>query len=188
MGGVADVADKIYRAGEQKPTTAFIDDIGASAAYWLASQANKVYANQTAFVGSIGVYTIYIDSSERAKREGFSFHIFRSGPHKGVGEPGIGISEENRSAIQSNIDAAYELFIRAILRGRNGLNENELRQIADGRSFIGAKAKELKLVDGIATLEGVLQMPMPETRKSKKSQLFERTDDMVFWDQHQRKF
>ena len=55
VAGVQELADQIYAI--DKPTTAAISDLSASAAYWLASQADSVEANASALVGSIGVYS-----------------------------------------------------------------------------------------------------------------------------------
>ena len=79
INGLADFADEVYQAGFQKPVVAFCDDLCASAAYWLASQANVIYANQTADVGSIGIYSILVDSSARAEQLGYKFHIIKTG-------------------------------------------------------------------------------------------------------------
>lgn len=158
INGLADFAQSVYEASFEKPVVAYIDDLGASAAYWIASQANKIYTNQTADVGSIGIYALYVDTSERAKQFGLKYMIFRSGKNKGIGAPGIEISEDNAKAIQENIDATHEIFVQTILKGRvaAGLDEESLRELADGRCFIGAESVQNKLVDGVMTFEQAL--------------------------------
>jgi ClpP class serine protease len=54
-GGINELAGMIREAGEQKPVQAYIGDLGASAAYWLASSATKITVDATAQIGSIGV-------------------------------------------------------------------------------------------------------------------------------------
>ncbi|UCE67558.1 MAG: S49 family peptidase, partial [Candidatus Zixiibacteriota bacterium] len=171
IDGLADFASEIFEASFKKPIVAFADDLCASAAYWMASQANIVYASQTSDIGSIGVYTLYVDSTERAKTEGLKFHIFRSGIHKGVGSAGIEITEENQEAIQERIDAKFEIFFDAIMRGRAeaGLTENELREIADGRCFVGEAALDNKLVDAIMTIPQALAAPLPAVRNKNEA-------------------
>lgn len=168
IAGLADLAGDIYQASQAKPVVAYIDDLGASAAYWLAAQANMIWANQTAQVGSIGVYTLYMDSTRWAERQGLKFHILRSGEHKGVGELGIAITESNLTAIQARIDAYHEMFIASVLRGRRemGLDDAELRAIADGRVFLAEEAKRLKLIDGIGTLAAVRSADLPAARRT----------------------
>jgi len=166
LDGVADFAEDIYRASFEKPVIAYADDLAASAAYWLASQANAFYANQTADVGSIGVYTILIDSSARAEQLGYKFNIIRSGPNKGVGATGVEITEDNLSIVQEQIDVFYEIFLAAILRGRAsaGLTEKSLRKLADGRTYIGADAVKKRLIDGVYPLAAALSAEAPELR------------------------
>ena len=168
LDGLADFAEDIYSASFEKPITAYADDLAASAAYWLGSQANAFYANQTADVGSIGVYTLYVDSSARAEQLGLKFHIVRSGPNKRVGSAGVEITEENLAAIQTRIDTFYDIFIAAVLRGRGraGLTEENLRELADGRTYIGADAAEKKLIDGVYSLAAAFAAGPPRLRDS----------------------
>lgn len=169
IDGLADFADELYRARQQKPVVAYADDICASAAYWLASQTQRLFANQTADIGSIGVYTLYVDTTKLAEQKGLKFYIFRSGPHKGVGSPGIAITKENRKVIQERIDAKYEIFIAAVLRGRThaGLDEKSLRGLADGRCYVGRSGLVNRLVDGVGSFaEAIAYAERAETEKS----------------------
>jgi len=167
IAGLADFAAAVREASYVKPVTAYIDDLGASAAYWIASQASAIYANQTALVGSIGVYTLYMDSSKWAEKLGVKFHILRSGEHKGVGEVGIEITQSNLDAIQGRVNTYFGMFLDAVLAGRGGagMDAESLRGIADGRVFIGAEAVKNKLIDGITTLEALLSTAPPAVRQ-----------------------
>lgn len=159
IAGLPDFADAIYAAGEEKPVVAFGNDMAASGAYWLGSQAAAFYANQSALIGSIGVYSVLIDSSEAAKQAGVKFRIIRSGQHKGVGETGVPISDENLARVQDCIDEWYGMFTGAILRGRAraGLTAEDLGEIADGRVLVGTQAVEAGLIDGIRTFDEALE-------------------------------
>ena len=80
VAGTADLAASIRSAAKVKPVHAFVEDLAASAAYWAASQAGKVFANtNTAMVGSIGTYAVLIDSSEMANKAGIKVHVIRAG-------------------------------------------------------------------------------------------------------------
>ena len=175
IAGLADFAERVHQASFEKPVVAYIDDLGASAAYWIASQAGAIYANQTALVGSIGVYTLYMDSSKWAENKGIKMHILRSGQHKGVGSLGVAISDENLAAIQERVNAYFEMFVGAVLRGRRaaGLDDSTLRAIADGRVFVGAEAVRNKLIDGIDTLANVLAGDPPQARGLNESAALE---------------
>ena len=58
VAGVSDLAEAVYAARKVKPVSAYISDLGASAAYYIASQAQRLYADSDALVGSIGVYSV----------------------------------------------------------------------------------------------------------------------------------
>ena len=166
VDGLADFADAVYAASRVKPVVAFADDLAASAAYYIGSQANLFLANQSAEVGSIGVYMVLVDSSGFYEREGFKANIVRSGPNKGVGTPGVAISRENLAVEQEIIDQFYEQFLSAVLRGRaeSGLEREGLLEAADGRTFLAAAALDRGLIDGISTLSEALSAERPGVR------------------------
>jgi len=166
IAGLMDFADDVYEASKVKPVVAFADDLACSAAYWIGSQASRFYANKSALVGSIGVYSLLMDSSKAYDKAGVKMHIIRSGENKGVGAQGIKVTNKQVGVIQTVIDSHYESFLAAIVRGRgpNGPGEKQLRKLADGRVYVAADAKNQKLIDGIATFSQVLDMERPGMR------------------------
>ena len=168
VAGLADFADQVYATSFEKPVVAFADDMAASAAYWIGSQANVFYGNATAAIGSIGVYTLFVDSSARAAQMGLKFIIVRSGANKGIGSPGVQVSDENIAAVQERIDGLYEMFLSAVLRGRAGagLSAEGLAPLADGRVFLGGEAAAGKLIDGVMPLAEALAAEAPAVRDS----------------------
>lgn len=154
VAGTTDLADDIAAAARQKPVHAYIEDLGASAAYWLASQATKVYANRSAEVGSIGVFMAITDWSAYAEKEGAKVHVVRFGDHKGAGIPGTEITAEQLAEWQKQVDAYGAMFIDAVAAGR-GMAKAQAKQLADGRMHTAADAVDLKLIDGVKTLDEV---------------------------------
>lgn len=90
--GATDLGDQIAAAKQVKPIYSMISGIGASAGYWLASQATKVFASRGTFVGGIGVYSILVDASEAATQQGLHVHLVRAGEFKGTGVLGTPIT------------------------------------------------------------------------------------------------
>ncbi len=166
VAGLFDFADQVYAASFEKPVVAFADDMAASAAYLIGSQAGAFYGNATAAIGSIGVYTLFVDSSRRAAQMGLKFIIVRSGDNKGVGSPGVEVSDENIAAIQERIDGLYQMFLSAVLRGRSaaGLSAEGLGALADGRVYLAAEAAAGKLIDGVMSLSEALAAEAPAVR------------------------
>lgn len=155
VDGVQALADTIFAARGKKPITALADSTMASAAYWLASQADEIVATSDATVGSIGIFTVLPDYSRAAKNEGVDVHVVRSGKHKGAGVVGAPISSDQVAAIQREIDAYAELFVGSVARGR-GLSSAAVGRLATGESWVGRHAVEAGLADRIGTLESLL--------------------------------
>ncbi|MGA1979470.1 MAG: S49 family peptidase [Sedimentisphaerales bacterium] len=151
VSGVMETGQAIADAALVKPVTAKIDDLGASGAYWLASQTTMVSAGPNAEVGSIGVFTVYVDWSVRADKKGMKVHIVRSGEHKGMGVPGAPITAEQIAAVQTIIDGMADNFIKAVSSGRK-MSVEAVRELADGRVFLAADAVKNGLIDNVITV------------------------------------
>ncbi len=153
VAGTADLAREVHQAAKQKPVFAFADDLTASAAYWVASQAEKVYANQrTAFIGSIGTYFALYDYSVLAEKEGIRAVMMKAGKFKGAGFPGTEITPEQQEYWQGLVDKVQVEFSAAISAGRK-LSAARVAELADGRVHTAADAQALGLIDGIQSLE-----------------------------------
>lgn len=152
VAGTDELANEIARASAIKPVHAHIDDLGASAALWAASQAGTVSINRAGEVGSIGVFAVLRDSSGKAEREGIEYHVVSTGPMKGTGADGTPITKEILEAVQQRVDSVNELFMEAISVGRN-LSMDDVKELATGEVWGAQKALELGLVDHIRSLE-----------------------------------
>jgi signal peptide peptidase SppA len=166
--GTKELADDVAAAAKQKPVYAFIEDLGASAAYWIASQATKVFANSTAIVGSIGTYGVIYDYSAMAAKEGIKAHVIRAGAMKGAGTPGTEITAEQLAEQQKIVNDLNEFFIRGVKAGRNFTLE-ATRELADGRVYVGQAAVERKLIDGVQSLDDTFsQLVAKATKRSNR--------------------
>lgn len=149
--GVEETANLIFKSRKSKPIVAFASDMMASAAAWLGLQANFVIANSTAAVGSIGVFMVVVDSSEAAKDAGLEVITIGTGEFKGAGEPGTVITAAQRAAFKVEVDAIQDVFVASVSKGRD-MARTAIREIADGRVFIGKDAVRKGLVDRIGSL------------------------------------
>jgi signal peptide peptidase SppA len=158
VAGVQDLADVLFEARATKRVYAHIEDLGASAAYWLASQAHRITANATAEIGSIGTLAVIEDWSEFAAQEGVTVHVVTSQgaeAHKGMGVPGTAITAAHLADIQRRVDAVNAHFLQSIARGRK-LAMTRVRSLADGRMHDAAVAQDLGLIDGVMSFEAAL--------------------------------
>jgi signal peptide peptidase SppA len=173
VAGTADVADAITQAKTKKPVMAFVEDRAASAMVWIASQAHKIYANQSSAVyGSIGVYATLLDQSKMAENLGVKVHVIRTGHLKGAGVPGDLVTPEQLADLQKYVDAVHDQFLNAVAIGR-GRDIASIREHADGGIFTAASAVGRGLIDGVKTYEAAYAelVGMSQSRKKPASQL-----------------
>ena len=123
---------------------------------WVASQADRVTANRTALVGSIGAYTVLVDSSEAEGAKGRKVHVVKFGQDKGAGIAGAPVTEPQLAEFQRLIDARGQQFIDAIVEGR-GLERAKVVELADGRVHTAADALVAGLIDAVADASETLK-------------------------------
>ena len=153
--GTAELADEVQAAGRAKPLHAFIEDTGASAAYWAASQAGRITANRGAMVGSIGTMAVLYDVSKAAEKQGVEPVVFTTGPYKAMGVEGAAITAEQREYWQGVVDKLNEGFLDAVSRGR-GFGKEGLDAVSDGRVWVGKDAQALGLIDGVGSFDDAM--------------------------------
>lgn len=155
VAGAFDLADLVAEVNKKKPVFAFIEDMGASAAYLVASQARFIWCNASARVGGMGVYGVIRDFSKAYESAGVRTLVVKAGEFKGAGVPGTPVTDSQLVEVQREINAINELFVSAVARGRR-LGVERVRMLADGRVHIGEHARAVGLVDAVASLDGVL--------------------------------
>lgn len=148
--GTAELGDAVKSAA--KPIHAHIDDLGASAAYWVASQADHVSVNRAGFVGSIGTYATVYDTSGAAELAGVKVHVVSTGPYKGAGEDGIPVTDEHLAYWQDIVNKHFSHFENAVRDGRRMLKA-QFNKVSDGRVFGSIESKALGLIDSVESFE-----------------------------------
>lgn len=154
VAGGLDTANLIAVANKHKPVNAEIRNVGASSAYFLASQASKIKATTNSKIGSMGVYVTYYDFSKMAENDGVKAVVIRSGKYKGMGAMGDPITKEQISVTQEVIDGLANNFIKIVAKGRD-LPIVRIRELATGQLWLAAEAKDLGLIDGIIKIDKI---------------------------------
>lgn len=153
--GTADLAADVRAASRKKPVYAQIEDTAASAAYWVASVCDAVFANApTALVGNVGTYLLMEDTSKANEEAGVKEIAFSSGPLKVFGG-GLGIDDAQAAHTQGIVDAIQQEFTKAVKSGR-GLSEGRMEKVLSGAIFPAGEAKALGLIDGIQSMDVTL--------------------------------
>ncbi|MEO0478424.1 MAG: S49 family peptidase [Planctomycetota bacterium] len=154
VSGLQEFAEDVRAVRGEKPIVAHVDGLCASAALWIAAQADRIYTTRSSEIGSIGVYAPLVDDERLFKNEGVDIEVVSSGGVKGQGFPGTRRSSELRDEIQAGVDRFLDWFVEAVAMGRD-LSEEEVRALADGRVHFAEQAIELGLADEIASIDDV---------------------------------
>lgn len=152
VSGTMELGQEIAAAKALKPVWAYCEDLCASAAYWVASQADKILATEISLVGSIGTYGVVQDYSAAAAMKGIKVHVIRAGEHKGAATPGTEVTSGQLAEFQRRIDETNAFFLRAVSNGRN-MPLDQVTALADGRVHRAGEAIKLKLIDGLASFD-----------------------------------
>lgn len=158
-GGSPAAAQEITSAMKKikKPIVVSMGDVAASAAYYISAPSDKIIANPDTITGSIGVIWVFENRSAFYKEEGTSFYIAKSGELKDMGGDWRGLSDEEKRYADQTISEVYGRFISEVAQGRN-LSLSNVKDMADGRVYTGAKARELGLVDDFGNLDDAINV------------------------------
>lgn len=131
-------------------TYAVCVDMCASAAYYIASAADEIYANPSSLVGSIGVVYNGFGFVDAIQKLGISRRLETAGRNKGFMDQFSPIVPEQEKSMQDMLGRIHQQFINQVKVGRgNRLKIND--DTFSGMIWTGTQAKELGLIDGFAS-------------------------------------
>jgi capsid assembly protease len=160
-GGLVDqipeTAAEIRAARVHKPVLAVANTQAASAAYWLASQADEVVVTPSGEVGSIGVYQLHRDVSGLHAKAGITPTLVSAGKYKVEGNPYEPLTDEARAALQREVDDFYSMFTAEVAKGRGATQADVQAGYGEGRSLNARRAVATGLADRVDTLENTIR-------------------------------
>ncbi len=139
----------------KKPIVAWIGEIGASGAYYVASAADLVVADENSMTGSIGVRMELMHYYELLDSIGVNMTVIKAGESKDIGSPYRPMTKEENKELTDMIDKVYVSFITDVAENRN-LNLDYVKTIAKGKIYLGMEAKEVGLVDELGGFDDAL--------------------------------
>jgi protease-4 len=155
-GGTPAGAQEIIRdldyAKTKKPVVVSMGDMATSAAYYVSSHADKIYANPDTFTSGIGVIWEFSDISRWNNNEGYNVTIIKSGARKDMGNPSRSLTTDEQSYAQSIVNESFEAFIADVTAHRVIARSD----IDDGRVIRGADAIKLNIVDQLGNLNDAI--------------------------------
>ena len=157
-GGMADhveeTAMEIREARKIKPVYAIANTAMHSAAYYIGSQATKLFATPSGQLGSVGTYTIHEDDTELRDKVGVKKTVIKAGRFKALHEEPL--TAEGKAHIQDYVNDVNDAFVRNVALGR-GVSEDFVRErFGEGGISSPQKALENKMIDGVQTIEQVI--------------------------------
>jgi len=142
---VPETARLIDRIAQEKPVFAYTDTLMASAAYWIGSSADRIYAAPSADVGSVGAYIEFMDYSKYNSINGIEQKLLRAGDDKArIGFDGQ-MRDSDIAEMQAELEEAHSQFKDSVLAHRK-IDPAHLQ----GKTYSGNKALELGFIDGFA--------------------------------------
>lgn len=154
VNGTNEFADHVYEARQVKPVWTYSNALLASAAYWIGSAAERLVIDATTEVGSIGVARICYDWRKADEEMGLrEIVIVSSASPKKMPDPA---TKSGQDQIRTTLDGLTDVFISAVARNR-GVSEEIVRSdFGRGDLFVGQRAVDAGMVDGLGSFEGTL--------------------------------
>jgi len=147
---IAGAVQRLRRA--KKPVVASMGSVAASGGYYVATAADRIFANPGTLTGSIGVVMQMANVEGLLKKVGVDYVVIKSGRFKDMGNFSRIMTVEERQILQALLDDVYAQFVGAVAEGR-GLDREAVLRFADGRIYSGRQAQALKMVDELGGLE-----------------------------------
>jgi signal peptide peptidase SppA len=161
------VADRIRALADERgvPVLAFCEDVAASGGYWLACAADEIYAHPTSIVGSIGVVSQSFGLEGLLARIGVERRLYTAGEAKARLDPFLPEKPEDvvwLRGLQDQLHAMFREWVVARRGDRLDRAAGQGAELFDGEVWVGARAVELGLVDGLGTARAVLAERFPD--------------------------
>lgn len=138
------------------PVYVVAEDTCASGCYYIAAAADKIYADQSSIVGSIGVIGSSFDATGLMEKLGIKRRLRTAGSNKGMGDPFSSETPQQQAIWQNMLNQIHGEFIGAVRKGRGDrLKEKQFPDVFSGRVYTGLEAKQVGLIDDYGNVYSV---------------------------------
>jgi signal peptide peptidase SppA len=161
------VAERIRQLADEKnvPVLAFAEDVAASGGYWLACAADEIFAHRTSMVGSIGVISGGFGFTGLLERFGIERRLHTAGANKSRLDPFSPEKPEDVEWLKKMHSQLHELFVDWV-KERRGERLDSAEDLFTGDVWLGQKALDLGLIDGLGSLRQVIGERYPDAEIS----------------------
>lgn len=152
--GTPEAAAMFRNLGKVKPTLAFCDGRALSAAYWIASQAQRFTATPSAQIGNVGCFVAIANVKKAMANQGIEMVVVKSGKYKAMGYPGTDMTDEQMEYLQNDVNATHADFKADVKAVRSYAKDEDM----EAQTFSGKDAAKKNLITGLAyTYEDAVQ-------------------------------
>lgn len=175
-----EVAYAIKELSSVKPVVTYASGVIASGSYYASIWSNKIIANPGSIVGSIGVIMQGFEAGQLLEKIGINAQTVKAGKYKESGTPTRKWTDFEEKQLQSVINDTYNMFISDVANARK-LDVKNHTIYADAKIFTSKQAKEVGLVDEVATLsfakDSLVELSKVQKPVWKKEDKFEKFMD-----------
>lgn len=154
--GLSSASEKIFSLRDKKPIIAVSNSLNASAAYFLSSAASELIADTDSQTGCIGTLAIHAEASKMLADAGIAITVFRSDKFKGEGNQYEPLTADAKEYFQKQVNEYGNLFIDSVARNRGKTALQVRQKFGQGRTLSAAEAKEVGMVDRVASFAQVI--------------------------------
>jgi len=146
-----------FKRRTRKPVVACVVGLGCSGAYYLACGCDGIMTQPSAVTGNIGTIFQTFSVAGTMKKIGIKAVTIKSGKLKDMASPLHDLSDDERQVLEGIIEDLYQQFLAVVAKGRPGLGEQKIRELADGRVFTAKQALAEGLIDRIGYLTDAIE-------------------------------
>ena len=161
-GGSADASEQIWHAMKMLqdkgvPVVVSMGDYAASGGYYISCNADYIYAEPTTLTGSIGIFGTVPNINKLREKVGLDIDGVSTNKHSALNVNAIyrGMNPQETALMQNMVERGYDLFTRRCADGR-GMSQDEIKQIGEGRVWLGKDAIEIGLVDSLGNINDAI--------------------------------
>nr|WP_307998235.1 signal peptide peptidase SppA [uncultured Merdimonas sp.] len=173
-----------YKETTDRPVWDYMAHYAASGGYMVSMASDRIYANPNTVTGSIGVIMSGYDLTGLYEKLGIRYVSITSGANKDSSQ----LTDEQIAIYQTQVDEYYNKFVNIVAEGRD-MSEEDVKALADGRTYTAQQARDNGLIDEISLYEdmkdamseelGTDEFYELETPSSVWSSLFAKAEELV---------
>lgn len=160
VSGCFDLVDSIYSARGVKPIWAILTESAYSAAYAIASAADRILVPRTGGTGSVGVICAHVDFSKALSQAGIAVTLITYGDRKGDGNEYSPLEKATLDRFQADVDAMGDLFVETVARNRN-ISTARVRDTQAG-TYLGAAGVRIGFADAVMAPDAAFRSLLAE--------------------------